>query len=104
MSSRRSFATHEILDADYYRSGADELALTCGGCRMAVSAIQNVRTRGSAKPTVAELIKRARTIGLIAREKAHETEQQRYVSAGLIGMMRDAELFRLMQPERFGGF
>ena len=71
---------------------------------MAVSAIQDVRTRSSAKPTVAELIERARTIGIVAREKALETEQRRHVSAELIGMMRDAELFRLMQPERFGGF
>jgi alkylation response protein AidB-like acyl-CoA dehydrogenase len=53
---------------------------------------------------VAELIERARTIGVVAREKALETEQRRHVSAELIGMMRDAELFRLMQPERFGGF
>jgi len=71
---------------------------------MTVSAIQDIRTRGSAKPTVAELIERARTIGMIAREKALETEQQRHVSADLIGVMRDSELFRLMQPERFGGF
>lgn len=71
---------------------------------MAVSAIQDVRTRCLARPSVAELIERARTIGLVAREKALETEQRRHVSAELIGMMRDAELFRLMQPERFGGF
>ena len=71
---------------------------------MAVSAIQDVRMRSSAKPSVAELIERARTIGVVAREKALETEQRRHVSAELIGMMRDAELFRLMQPERFGGF
>ncbi len=71
---------------------------------MAVSAIQDVRMRSSAKPSVAELIERARAIGVVAREKALETEQRRHVSAELIGMMRDAELFRLMQPERFGGF
>jgi len=71
---------------------------------MAVSAIQDVKMRSSAKPSVAELIERARTIGVVAREKALETEQRRHVSAELIGMMRDAELFRLMQPERFGGF
>ena len=71
---------------------------------MAVSAIQDVRTRSLARPSVAELIERARKIGVVAREKALETEQRRHVSAELIGMMRDAELFRLMQPERFGGF
>ena len=48
---------------------------------MAIKDIQNVKTRGSAKPTVAELIKRAQTIGVVAREKAIETEQQRSATA-----------------------
>ena len=71
---------------------------------MAVSAIQDARTRPSAKPTPKELIERARAIGLLAREQALQTEKQRHVSAELIGQMRDAELFVILQPERFGGF
>jgi len=71
---------------------------------MAVRAIQDARPHLTAKPTVAELVARARRIGEFAREKALETEKQRHVSAELIGMMREAELFRVMQPVRFGGF
>jgi alkylation response protein AidB-like acyl-CoA dehydrogenase len=53
---------------------------------------------------VAELLERARSIGALARESAIDTERQRHVSAELIGKMREAELFRVMQPARFGGF
>ena len=55
-------------------------------------------------PSVAELLKRAERISLIARERAVETEKARQVSADLVDMMRDAELFRIMQPRRYGGF
>ena len=71
---------------------------------MAVNMIQAARAKGPVKPSVDELIDRARTIGALAREHALETEQSRQVSAELIGKMRDAELFRVMQPARFGGF
>ena len=71
---------------------------------MAVSAIQDARTRPSTKPTAKELIDRARAIGLLAREQALVTEKQRHVSAELVGKMCDAELFVVLQPERFGGF
>jgi len=70
---------------------------------MSVGAVQEA-SAPPAKPTVAELIERARGIGKLAREQALETEKQRYVSAELVGRMRDAELFRVMQPARFGGF
>jgi alkylation response protein AidB-like acyl-CoA dehydrogenase len=53
---------------------------------------------------VAELLERARAIGVLARESAIETERARQVSAELVGKMREAELFRVMQPARFGGF
>jgi len=71
---------------------------------MAVNTIQAARTKGPVKPSVDELIDRAHAIGALAREHALETEQSRQVSAELIGKMRDAELFRVMQPARFGGF
>ena len=35
---------------------------------------------------------------------ARDTETDRRVSAGLIREMREAELFRILQPARFGGF
>src|SRR6476659_2323517 len=71
---------------------------------MAVSAVQGARTQAHAKPGIADLIERARIIGALAREQALDTEKRRHVSAELIGKMRDAELFRIMQPTRFGGF
>jgi hypothetical protein len=71
---------------------------------MAVSAMQDAPTCPSTEPGAAELIERARAIGTLARDQALETEKQRHVSAALIGKMRDAELFRVMQPARFGGF
>jgi len=71
---------------------------------MAVSAVKDAQSRTSARPTVAELLGRARSIGALARESALETERQRHVSAALVGKMREAELFRVMQPARFGGF
>src|SRR5262245_18799154 len=67
---------------------------------MAVVAVDHT----AAVPTVSELIRRAERIGEIARERAVETERARQVSAELVDMMREAELFRIMQPRAFGGF
>jgi resorcinol 4-hydroxylase (FADH2) len=85
------------MNLDPVWSGSRTIAL------MTVSAVQDVTMQGQVKPSLEELLKRARAIGAVAREKALEMERQRQVSAELIGMMRDAELFRIMQPERFGG-
>jgi alkylation response protein AidB-like acyl-CoA dehydrogenase len=57
-----------------------------------------------AVPSVAELLRRARRIGELARERAVETEKARQVSADFIEEIRAAELFRILQPRRFGGF
>lgn len=57
-----------------------------------------------ATPSVAELLRRAQRIGAVARERAVETEKARQVSADLVDMMRDADLFRIMQPRAYGGF
>ncbi|MBO0759302.1 MAG: acyl-CoA dehydrogenase family protein, partial [Bradyrhizobiaceae bacterium] len=70
---------------------------------MAVNAVHDVGKRDQEKASVDELLKRARAISVVAREKAVEMERQRQISGELIGMMRDAELFRVMQPKRFGG-
>jgi alkylation response protein AidB-like acyl-CoA dehydrogenase len=71
---------------------------------MSVTAIHEKSTERASKPSAAELLQRAGEIGAIARTKALETEQQRHVASDLVGMMRDAKLFRVLQPERFGGF
>ncbi len=55
-------------------------------------------------PSVSELLSRAEKIGAIARERAIEFEKARHVSGDLVETMRDLELFRIMQPKRFGGF
>lgn len=67
---------------------------------MAVAAVSGNR----ASPDVGELLKRAATIAAIARERAVETEKARRVSADLVGMMRDAGLFKVMQPRAYGGY
>ena len=57
-----------------------------------------------ANPAPADVLHRAEKIGAIARERALETEAARRVSADLVDQMRDAGLFRIMQPRRYGGF
>jgi resorcinol 4-hydroxylase (FADH2) len=56
------------------------------------------------RPDVAELLARAREIAGIARERSQETEVARRVSEDMIARMRQADLFRIMQPNSFGGF
>ncbi|MGC1777375.1 MAG: acyl-CoA dehydrogenase family protein [Xanthobacteraceae bacterium] len=56
------------------------------------------------RPAVAELLRRARDISAIARERAQETEAARRVSEDMIARMRQADLFRIMQPHAYGGF
>jgi alkylation response protein AidB-like acyl-CoA dehydrogenase len=59
-------------------------------------------TRGI--PAVAELLRRAVEIGHSARAAALDTERNRRVSADLTDQMRDAGLYRIMQPKAYGGF
>ena len=56
------------------------------------------------RPDVAELLARAREIAGVARERARETESARRVSEDMIARMRQADLFRIMQPRAYGGF
>src|ERR1700719_1351484 len=56
------------------------------------------------RPDVAELLARARDIAGIARERARETEAARRVSDDMIARLRQADLFRIMQPRAYGGF
>lgn len=59
---------------------------------------------GAQQPGPDELIARAQAIGAMAREQAPETEKARRVSGELVANMRDADLFRILQPQRFGGY
>jgi len=56
------------------------------------------------RPDVAELLLRARDIAALARERARQTECARRVGDDLIARLRAADLFRIMQPQAYGGF
>lgn len=55
-------------------------------------------------PTTRQLVANARALVPALRERAAEAEQARMVPAQTIEDMREAGLFRLMQPTRWGGF
>jgi alkylation response protein AidB-like acyl-CoA dehydrogenase len=57
-----------------------------------------------AEPDRTELLVRARAIASGARDRARETEADRRVSDEMIVRMRQADLFRIMQPRAYGGF
>jgi alkylation response protein AidB-like acyl-CoA dehydrogenase len=56
------------------------------------------------RPSVSELLDRALAIAGIAREQSLETEAARRVGDDMIERMRQAGLFRVMQPSAYGGF
>jgi resorcinol 4-hydroxylase (FADH2) len=56
------------------------------------------------RPAVSELLDRARSIAAVARERALQTEAARRVGDDMIERMRQADLFRIMQPQAYGGF
>jgi len=55
-------------------------------------------------PAVADILDRAHAIAVTARERAQETEKARRVSSDLIAQMREAGLFKIMQPRAYGGY
>lgn len=55
------------------------------------------------KPTREELLARAAKIVPILREHAAESEEKRQLADASIAALRDAGLFRLLQPRRWGG-
>jgi alkylation response protein AidB-like acyl-CoA dehydrogenase len=56
------------------------------------------------KPSIGELVSRATEIGAFARQAAEQTETNRRVSPLAIARMRDAGLFRIMQPAVYDGY
>lgn len=56
------------------------------------------------KPSREELLDRVRAMAPRLRERAEKAERDRRVPAETIEEMRAAELYRIMQPTRFGGF
>jgi len=55
-------------------------------------------------PSVDELVARAAEVALFARGRAEQTEAERKVPRETIAHMRDAGLFRIMQPAIYGGY
>lgn len=58
----------------------------------------------ASRPDASDLLARARAIAALARERTQQTEADRRVSEDMIERMRQADLFRLMQPQAYGGF
>ncbi|MGJ7505960.1 acyl-CoA dehydrogenase family protein [Variovorax sp. GT1P44] len=55
-------------------------------------------------PSLDELLTRAAALAPVVRERARQTERDRRVSAEVTDMLRDAGLYRVLQPRRFGGY
>ena len=64
----------------------------------------NVLAKTEMRTEPDKLLKRARMIADVARQRADETEQARRIAPDVIDLMRASELFRVFQPKRYGGF
>ena len=60
--------------------------------------------RSDFSPPAQRLIERARALAPLLREHAGRDAQQRQVSAETMQALRAADLFRVLQPARWGGF
>src|ERR1700721_994201 len=61
-------------------------------------------TAARQRPEISELLSRAHEIAGLARERAGGAEAARRVSAHMVSRMRQADLFRVLQPKAYGGF
>jgi alkylation response protein AidB-like acyl-CoA dehydrogenase len=61
-------------------------------------------SRSITRPDVHELTSRARDIAQLVRARAQQTELDRRVSEDVVDRMREADLFRILQPGDYGGF
>lgn len=66
------------------------------------SALQTTPTI-SAEPTPQQLLARAQALAPGLKQRALQTERDRMVSADVIAAVRETGIFRLLQPQRFGG-
>jgi alkylation response protein AidB-like acyl-CoA dehydrogenase len=63
-----------------------------------------VSIKAKARPSIGELVARATAIGARLRERAEATEAGRQVPSDSMAQLRDAGLFRIMQPAVYGGY
>jgi alkylation response protein AidB-like acyl-CoA dehydrogenase len=61
-------------------------------------------TERLARPDARGLLRAADAVAVAVRERAAQTERDRRVSADMVQLMRDSDLFRVLQPAAFGGF
>jgi resorcinol 4-hydroxylase (FADH2) len=80
-------------------TGKDSVALAASA-PASVTAMRAPRL----EPDVPELLSRARAIAEVVRARVQETEANRCIAEDVIERMRQAELFRILQPRAFGGF
>ncbi len=66
--------------------------------------MNNLPSKQPSNPMREELLRRAREITPVLRDKAEETENARRVSDEVVDLFASAELFRVMQPAEFGGY
>ncbi|MFS8204677.1 acyl-CoA dehydrogenase family protein [Streptomyces sp. CWNU-52B] len=71
-----------------------------------MTAVTDERAEGTAGPAVdpAEIVARARELAPLIREHAVKTEQDRRLAEEVVVALRDAKLFRLSTPTRYGGY
>jgi alkylation response protein AidB-like acyl-CoA dehydrogenase len=69
-----------------------------------VTSISAAAAEPTPPPPVEELLGRARIIAVAARERVQQTEAERRVAEDMVSRMREADLFRVMQPTAYGGF
>src|SRR5712692_5195345 len=72
--------------------------------RECITAMSIAAARTAARPDVGELLSRARDIANLVRARAQPTERDRRISDDVIERMRQAELFKILQPQAYGGF
>ncbi|NML42350.1 acyl-CoA dehydrogenase [Ramlibacter sp. G-1-2-2] len=56
------------------------------------------------RPGFDELLQRARELRPFLRERAQQTERDRRVGSEVSGLLKEAGLYRVVQPRRFGGW
>jgi 3-hydroxy-9,10-secoandrosta-1,3,5(10)-triene-9,17-dione monooxygenase len=67
-------------------------------------ATMNGVTTAPARPAFADLLERARSLGPALSSAAFDTEAAGRVPASSMQLLREAGLFKLVQPARFGGY
>ncbi len=68
------------------------------------SPTKTAQAASSARPEFSELLRRATELKPLLRQRARQTEQERRVSTEVTDLLKQAGLYRAVQPRRFGGF